>query len=97
MGKQINQNTSKKIDELLLTISKDQNYKNNKKIIKEIIEFAKRNSFPLREKRKLFCKKCLSYFFVGNNCQIRINNKIKSIRCLNCGNTSRLKLKNTKI
>lgn len=92
MRKQINQNVSKKIDELFSNISKDQNYSGNKKIIKEVIEIAKRDSFPLREKRKLFCKKCLSYFFVGKNCKIRINHGIKSVKCLNCGNISRYKL-----
>lgn len=93
MGKQINQNISKKINELLLNISKDAEYKENKKIIKEIIELAKRNRFPLKEKRKLFCKKCLSYFFVGKNCQIRIKNKVKSVKCLSCRNISRYHLK----
>ncbi|MBS3073691.1 hypothetical protein J4465_02755 [Candidatus Pacearchaeota archaeon] len=93
MKRQDNQNISKKIDGLFSEISKDQNQTKIKKAIQEIIEIAKRNSLPLRERRKLFCRKCLSYFFIGKNCQIKINKNIKAVKCLNCGNISRFKLK----
>lgn len=93
MKRQINQQISKRMEDLFLDInSRDSDLVNHKKI-KEIIEITKRANFPLREKRKLFCKKCLSYFFIGKNCKIKIKSKIKSIECLNCNYISRYRLK----
>ena len=42
--------------------------------------------------RKKFCKKCFSVFNAKNS-QTRIKNKIKIVRCLNCGKISRWKIK----
>ena len=59
------------------------------KEIKKIKRLAMSKKIPLKEKRKLFCKKCLSPY---KNPKIRIKNKIKSIKCENCGYISRWKI-----
>ena len=61
----------------------------NPKEIKKIKTLSMNYKIPLKEKRKLFCKKCLTPY---KNPKIRINNKIKSIECENCGFISRTKL-----
>jgi RNase P subunit RPR2 len=61
------------------------------KEIKKIKKLAMRYNLPLKEKRKLFCKKCLSPYF-GKE-KIRIKNKFKTIICKNCNYMSRWKLK----
>jgi len=58
--------------------------------IKKIKRLAMSYNIKLKEKRKLFCKKCLNPFI---NPKIKIKNKIKIVRCENCGNTSRWKIK----
>jgi len=58
--------------------------------IKKIKKIAMSKNIPLKEKRKLFCKKCLMPY---KNPKIRIKNKLKSITCENCGHTSRWKIK----
>ncbi len=59
------------------------------KDIKKIKRLAMSKNIPLKEKRKLFCKKC---YAVYRNPKIRIKNKIKSVECEKCGNISRWKL-----
>ena len=54
-------------------------------------KLAKRNNLSLKPYRKLFCKKCSS-FFTSDNSQIRINKGIKSIKCLKCGAYRRFKI-----
>jgi RNase P subunit RPR2 len=61
------------------------------KEIKKIKILAMKYNIPLKEKRKLFCKKC---FFPYKNPKIRIKNKIKSVRCENCGYVAKWKVKN---
>ena len=61
------------------------------KEIKKIKEIAMSKNFPLKEKRKLFCKYCLAPF--SGKEKIRIKNKIKSVECLKCKKVSRWKTK----
>ena len=57
--------------------------------IKKIKKLAMSKKIPLKEKRKLFCKKCFSVY---KNPEIRIRNKIKSVKCKNCNYRSRWKV-----
>ncbi len=59
------------------------------KEIKKIKKLAMSKNFPLKEKRKLFCKKCSSIY---KRPKIRIKNKIKSVTCENCNYISRWKI-----
>ena len=59
--------------------------------IKKIKKLAMRYNIPLKEKRKLFCKKC-STSYSGKE-KIRIKNKSKKIVCGNCDHVSRWKIK----
>ena len=59
------------------------------KEIKKIKRLAMNKKISLKEKRKLFCKYCLSPY---KNSKTRIKNKIKSIECNNCEKISRWKL-----
>lgn len=69
-----------------------ENIKNkNSKDIKKIKKLAANKKITLKEKRKLFCKHCLKPY--SGKEKIRINNKIKSIECLNCGKINRLTIK----
>ena len=61
------------------------------KEIKEIKKLAMAKNIYLKEKRKLFCKKCFSIYKTP---KIRINNKIKMTICENCGYNSRWILNN---
>ena len=56
------------------------------KEVKKIKKLAMGFNLPLREKRKSFCKKCLSPYKIP---KIRIKNKIKSITCRECGYVGR--------
>ena len=59
------------------------------KEIKKIKKLAMKYNIKLREKRKLFCKKCYS-------ADLRIKslkNKMKTIECKDCENISRYKIK----
>jgi len=75
----------KQIDFFFLDI----NDKNSKQV-KKIRKLAMKHNIPLKEKRKLFCKKCFSPFQFS---KIRIKNKKKSITCEDCGYVTRWKLK----
>jgi RNase P subunit RPR2 len=61
------------------------------KEIKKIKRFAMAYNLPLKEKRKLFCKKCLTPY--SGDEKIRIKNKIKSIECKNCNYINRWKIR----
>ncbi len=58
--------------------------------VKKIKRLAMSQSIPLKEKRKLFCKKCLMPYIEP---KIRIKNKVKNITCEKCGYISRWKIK----
>ena len=59
------------------------------KDVKKIKKIAMSQNIPLKELRKEFCKRCYSPL----KGKTRINNKIKSIVCKECGNTTRWKIK----
>jgi len=59
--------------------------------VKKIKKLAISYKIPLKEKRKLFCKKCFNSY---KNPKIRIKNRIKSVSCENCGFVSRWRIKN---
>ena len=63
--------------------------KKTPKEIRKIKRLAMSENILLKEKRKLFCKKCLMPY---KNPKIRIKNKIKSVTCENCDYISRWKL-----
>jgi len=60
------------------------------KEIKKIKRLAMKYKIPLKDKRKLFCKKCLS---PHKNPSIRVKNGFIKINCGECGYTSRWKIK----
>ena len=57
--------------------------------VKKIKRLAMKHRISLKEKRKLFCKKCLSKL----KGKTRINKTHKSIRCEKCGFLNRSKLR----
>lgn len=61
------------------------------KEIKKIKRLAMNKKIPLKEKRKLFCKKCLNPYL--NKEKIRIKKGIKSVECKNCNYIARWKIK----
>jgi len=80
-----------------LTKSEAENYikeffktKRSQEEIKKIKRLTMHHNIKLGEYRKNFCKKCFSQF--PKNALIRIKNKIKIIRCKNCGCVSRWKI-----
>ena len=60
------------------------------KEIKKIKRLAMSKKIRLKEKRKLFCKKCLNPY---KNPKIRIKKGKKSVECKKCGHISRWKFK----
>ncbi len=60
------------------------------KEIKKIKKLAMSHKIPLKDKRKLFCEKCLS---PHKNPSIRVKNGLIRINCGECGHTSRWKIK----
>jgi len=60
------------------------------KEVKKIKSLAMSFNIPLKEKRKAFCKKCLSPY---TNPKTRIKEGIKSTTCEKCGFVSRWKVK----
>ena len=75
----------KQIGEFFLNI-KDKTPKEVKKIKKLAMSF----NLSLKERKKTFCKKCLSPYKTQ---KIRIKNKIKSITCRECGYISRWRIR----
>ncbi len=61
------------------------------KEVKKIKRLAANKKIPLKEKRKLFCKKCLKPY--SRKEKVRIKSGKKSIECLNCGHISHWKIK----
>ena len=86
MPKKISKTEAKKqIEEFFLNI-KNKTPKEVKKIKKLAMGF----NFPLKEKRKTFCKKCLNPYKAQKT---RIRNKIKIIVCKNCGHVNRWRIR----
>lgn len=75
--------TEKQIQELFIDIKNK-----TPKEVKKTKRLAMKKNIFLKEKRKLFCKKCLMPY---KNPKIRIKNKIKSVTCRNCDHISRWK------
>lgn len=61
------------------------------KEIKKIKRLAMNKKIPLKEKRKLFCKKCLNPY-LGKE-KIRVKKGMKLIECGNCEHVARWKIK----
>ena len=59
------------------------------KQVKKIKNLAMSYNLPLKEKRKAFCKKCLTPY---KRPKIRIKKGIKSVTCEKCGFVSRWKI-----
>ena len=62
------------------------------KEIKKVKRLAMSKNVKLGNLRKKFCKKCYN-LFNSSNSEIRIKKPLKIIKCNNCGNVSRYKLK----
>jgi len=60
------------------------------KEIKKIKRRAMAKNIALKERKKLFCEKCLNPY--SGREKVRINKKIKSVSCNNCEKISRWKL-----
>ena len=62
----------------------------NSKQVKKIKSLAMNKKILLKEKRKLFCQKCLVPY--SGNEKLRIKKGMKSVECKNCGEVNRWKL-----
>ena len=60
------------------------------KDVKKIKKLAMSYKIPLKEKRKLFCKKCFTLYITP---KIRVKNGLIKINCKECNYTSRWKIK----
>ena len=61
------------------------------KQVKKIKSLAMNKKILLKEKRKLFCQKCLAPY--SGKEKIRIKKGMKSIECTNCGKVNRWKVR----
>ena len=77
----------KKIRDFFLTI-KDKTTKE----IKKIKRLAMHYHISLHDYKKLYCKKCFSVFN-SKNSEIRIKKGFKIVKCRECGNIRRCKLR----
>ncbi len=85
MKKELSKGQIKKEIENFFSIIKNKNPKE----IKKAKKLAMKYKFPLKEKRKFFCKKCYSAY---RNPKLKIKKGFKKIICENCGSQSRWKL-----
>lgn len=86
MAKKISKSSViKKIDEFF-------SYPNSKtpKEVRKMKRLSMSQNINLRDKRKLFCKKCLMPY---KSSEIRIKKGFKSIKCKNCETINRWKIK----
>ncbi len=60
------------------------------KDVKKIKKLAMTHKIPLKDKRKLFCNKCMS---PHKNASIRVKNGLIRINCGECGHTNKWKIK----
>ena len=58
--------------------------------IRKIKKLAMSKNIPLKEKRKLFCRKCFTPYCTP---KIRIKNKIKSVTCEECGYVAKWRIR----
>ena len=76
-------------EEIKKLFSKD----SSPKQIKKAKKLAMNKNIKLKDLRKKFCKKCYSLFNPKNH-EVRIKNKMKTIKCKNCKDISRYNIKN---
>jgi len=76
----------KRVDDFFLDIKNK-----NSKQLKKIKALAMNKKISLKNKRKLFCKRCLMPY--SGNEKVRIKKGIKSVECKNCGKVNRWKVK----
>ncbi|MBM3233650.1 hypothetical protein FJZ19_00985 [Candidatus Pacearchaeota archaeon] len=62
--------------------------KHEKEKVRKIKKLAMSHQIKLREKRKKFCKKCFSM----NLRVLSVKNKIKKVKCEDCGSLMRWKI-----
>ena len=62
----------------------------NSEEVKKIKKLAMSHNVPLKERRKLFCKRCLNPYIKP---KVRIKKGMKSTACENCGYVSRWRIK----
>jgi len=86
MKKKLSKSEAKK--EIEVFFSKLEN--KTPKDIKKIKKLSASCKIPLKDKRKLFCKKCLSVY---NSPKIKIKDNIKRVECENCKYITRYKIK----
>ena len=60
--------------------------------VKKIMKIAMAHNVKLKERRKLFCKKCFAVLNAKNS-EIRIKKGMKTVKCLVCNAAQRWKLK----
>ena len=63
-----------------------------KEDIRKIKKLAMSKNIRLSDYKKKFCKKCLSYFN-PNNSEIRIKKGFKTVKCKECDNVSRWRMR----
>ncbi len=83
-SKQSKSESKKEIEEFFLDVKNK-----TPKEIKKIKRLAMKHNILLKEKRKLFCKKCLTPY---ENSKVRIKKGKKIVTCLECDYVSRWKL-----
>jgi len=83
-----NKLSKKEVQEEISSFFRDIKSKSPKEI-KKIKKLAMSKNITLKDKRKLFCKKCL---YPYDKPKIRINNKKKVVECNKCGYVTRWKL-----
>jgi RNase P subunit RPR2 len=86
MKKKLSKSEAKTRVEFFFNNLKEKNYKDVKKIKKLAMSYK----IPLKEKRKLFCKKCYHPYQMPS---VRINNDKMSITCDKCAHISGWKIK----
>ncbi len=60
--------------------------------VQKMLKTATAHNIKLKEKRKLFCKKCFTIFNARNS-EIRIKKEMKRVKCLVCNAAQRWKIK----
>ncbi len=66
-------------------------FNKSSKEVKKAKRLAMSHNIKLKDKRKLFCKKCLTPY--RGNEKVRINKDLKSITCKHCGYISHYRIK----
>jgi len=84
-----NKQSKKEVEKEINEFFKNIKNKTPKKI-KKIKKLAMSKNIALKEKRKLFCKKCFTPY--SGKEKVRIKNGKKSIECLKCGGVGRWKI-----